>query len=127
MSCAGIKELSPLHWLPFFCLVWDIMPDMMHIITGIWKRHFLHMLTGQRYPAQVKEKKKNTAAQNKALVEASRQCTKELGTWALDKVHTYTYFDCLSFPSTICIIRRHIYTSIDIMCAGSTHILNLST
>lgn len=83
----GVKELSPLRWLPLFCLVWDIMPDMMHLIPGIWSRHFLHMLTGARYPAEVKARKKNTAAENRALAADAKACRTMLDTWALDKVH----------------------------------------
>lgn len=89
-TCSGIKELSPLCWLPYFCLVWDIMPDMMHIITGIWSRHFLHMLTGERYPSEVKSRKKNTVAENKALARDAKACVESLDSWALDKV-------CLAF------------------------------
>lgn len=49
----GVKEASPLRWIPWFDLVWDILPDMMHIMSGIWKRHILKMLKGERTPAKV--------------------------------------------------------------------------
>jgi hypothetical protein len=33
----GVKELCPLSFLPFFDVVWDFLPDMMHIIPAIMK------------------------------------------------------------------------------------------
>jgi len=83
----GVKEQSPLRFLPFFCLVWDILPDMMHIILGIFKRHLVAMLKGGRPVAPVKVRKKFSAKENKALLSAHEECKKNLATWKLSPVN----------------------------------------
>jgi hypothetical protein len=92
----GVKECSPLMLLYLFDLIWDIMPDMMHINTGIWHRHFLKMLTGQRFPAAVKSLKKNSDQENKKLAQDHADCKKQLKTWALTKVQPTS---CAYIPS----------------------------
>ena len=81
----GIKELSPLANIPLFDMTWDILPDLMHIIPGIWKRHIFALLAGQRQPASVKARKKNTRVQNKDLLERHAACCEEISTWELDQ------------------------------------------
>ena len=81
----GVKEVSPLRWLPLFDLIWDILPDLMHIITGIWKRHFLDMLKGNRKPAQAKQRKSWTKEENAKLEADHKKCLEELQTWTLTK------------------------------------------
>jgi hypothetical protein len=49
----GVKQCSPLRFLWGFDLVWDILPDMMHISPVIWKGHIFKMFKGERTPAQV--------------------------------------------------------------------------
>jgi spore coat polysaccharide biosynthesis predicted glycosyltransferase SpsG len=66
--------------------VWDILPDMMHIIPGIWQRHILHLLVGTRTPAPVKARKKYTKEQNKELFAAHEACKKLVADWKLTKV-----------------------------------------
>lgn len=83
----GVQECSPLMLLYLFDLVWDILPDMMHINTGIWHRHFLKMLTGTRFPATVKFRKKNSAKENKALAEDHKACVNHLKSWVLKTFH----------------------------------------
>lgn len=80
---------------------------MMHIITGIWSRHFLHMLTGKRYPSQVKSRKKNTAVENKVLAQDAKACVKLLDSWALDKVRLACAFPNYLFTWTCVCICRH--------------------
>ena len=81
-----------------FDLIWDIMPDLMHINTGIWHRHFLKMLTGQREPAPVKTRKKNTLSENKALEQDHADCKKQLATWTLTKVQ---HAPCVYTPRSV--------------------------
>ena len=78
--------MSPLSFLPFFDMTWDILADMMHIITGIFKRHICALLQGQRMPKGVKARKKNTARQNSELAAAHEACRNEIKTWELSKV-----------------------------------------
>ena len=83
---AGVKECSPLNFYPFWDMVWDILADMMHIITGIFKRHICALLRGLRTPAAVKARKKNTAEQNKELAHEHKKAVAMVKSWALDKV-----------------------------------------
>ena len=69
--------------LPMFNLVWDIVPDLLHILTGIWKRHVFAMFTGKRTPAKVKPKKKNNDAQNAKLLLDHEKALQKLGDWSL--------------------------------------------
>ena len=82
----GVKECCPLRFYPLFDLVWDIMPDMMHLGTGIWQRHIFELLKGGRAPAPVKAKKKNTAAQNEALRSEHEKCKAHVKDWAVSAV-----------------------------------------
>jgi hypothetical protein len=93
----GVKELSPLAYLPFFNLIWDIMPDWMHILPGIWDRHIFSMFHGRRTPAPVKHLKKNTALENRGLMRDHEAVKKHLKEWTLPEVREY--FD---FMSTFC-------------------------
>ena len=81
----GIKELSPLAHIPLFDLTWDILPDMMHILPGIWHRHIFSLLAGGRQPKAVKSRKKNTAVENADLQNRHRAVKAELFTWELSK------------------------------------------
>lgn len=83
---SGVQEVSPLRHYPFFDLVWDVCPDMMHIQTGIFKRHIGAMLAGDRTPAPAKARKKNTKAENAELSRAHAECLDELKSWTLSKV-----------------------------------------
>ena len=49
----GIKDLSPLAFLPLFNMVWDVLADMMHIMLNVWAKHLFPMLRGHRTPAKV--------------------------------------------------------------------------
>ena len=85
-ECHGVKECSPLRFLPRFDMVWDILPDMMHIMSGIWKRHIFELLKGGRAPSAVKARKQNTAAQNAALREEHAKCKERCADWMITKV-----------------------------------------
>ena len=79
----GVKELSPLCYLPLFCLIWDILPDLMHIIAGIWKRHIMEILKGKRAPAAVKPRKKYSDAENRRLQDDHKAVIDLLKSWKL--------------------------------------------
>lgn len=102
----GVQECSPLMLLYLFDLVWDILPDMMHINTGIWHRHFLKMLTGTRFPATVKSRKKNSAKENKALAEDHKACVNHLKSWVLTQVQRYS---CLLMSLTFLTLFRRCF------------------
>jgi hypothetical protein len=85
----GVKELSPLRFLAFFDLVWDLLPDMMHIIMGIWKAHIFPMLRGLRTPAFPKPRMKWTQAENERLLINHQKVLALLKKWALpEKVNS---------------------------------------
>ena len=83
---AGVRELSPLRWIFLFDLVWDVLPDMMHVIYGVWGRHFLPLFGGMRNPAPVRPRKTWTVAQNKALLQSHQDCLHKIEQWKVTKV-----------------------------------------
>ena len=44
----GISRWCPLAVLPYFNLIRDILPDMMHIIKGVFDGHFIPLFKGNR-------------------------------------------------------------------------------
>jgi hypothetical protein len=86
-SCLGVKEASPLRFLPFFNLCWDVLPDMMHIGPGIWQRHIHDMLRNKRIPAPCKTSKNKTKQENATTLQRHLDCLAKLTTWKLTKVH----------------------------------------
>jgi len=50
----GINRWCPLAILHLFDVVWDFLPDMMHIIDGTMSSHIIPMLKGKRNPAAPK-------------------------------------------------------------------------
>lgn len=80
---SGIKEQSPLCALPMFDITWDILGDMMHILSGIWSRHVFEMLAGLRTPAKPKPRTSWTAAANNALAKAHDTVLIKLRDWAV--------------------------------------------
>jgi hypothetical protein len=87
----GIKEISMLGQIPLFNLVWDTMPCFMHIGPDIWRDHVFDLLAGNRAPAPVKLRKKNTPAENQELHEAHGTARKLIESWSLDTVHTHNH------------------------------------
>jgi hypothetical protein len=79
----GVKELSPLGALPLFDLVWDVLPDMMHIVQGIWKAHVFQMFVGRRNPAKPADRKSWTEEANRDLQQAHQEAVTALRQWAL--------------------------------------------
>ena len=80
----GVKGLSPLAALPLFDMIWDITPDMMHIVEGIWKRHIFAMFKGERRPARPKNFKSYTVKENAVVQEEHAVALKQLEAWTLD-------------------------------------------
>ena len=81
----GVKELSPLASLPFFDLVWDVLPDMMHVLPNIWKAHIFQMFVGKRTPAKPRERKSLTDKENAHLLAAHDDALTELDEWHLSE------------------------------------------
>jgi hypothetical protein len=54
----GIKGWSVLGIIPLFDLVWDICPDIMHIIKNLFERFFGTLLAGARVPKDNKNFRK---------------------------------------------------------------------
>lgn len=82
---SGVKELSPLAALPLFDLVWDVMPDLMHIIPGIWKRHIFSMFTDRRKPKKPRPRSAWTRRQNDDLLRGHEEVLANLSEWVLSK------------------------------------------
>jgi hypothetical protein len=47
----GISGWCPLTLLPQFNIIWDICPDMMHIVKNLMERVFVKLMGGKRIPA----------------------------------------------------------------------------
>jgi hypothetical protein len=104
----GVKELSPLTLIPLFDIVWDVMPDMMHITTGVWQRHIFGALRGVRMPAVPKRRQKWSDKENKALMDAHKKVRAELERWTLSKVYTCTYRYIPLYTAIYCYILPRI-------------------
>ena len=79
----GIKTVSPLCFLPFFDLVWDLGPDMMHLNLNIFALHLFPVLAGKRYPAKPKPRVSWTDAENKKLLQDYARETSRVQAWEL--------------------------------------------
>ena len=82
-KATGVKELSPLAALPLFDLVWDILPDMMHVLPNIWKAHVFQMLVGNRMPKKPRPRKSLDKAANAELAASHEDAVRELAEWRL--------------------------------------------
>ena len=47
LNTTGVNEWCPLSALHLFDIIWDIMPDLMHMIKGLLKDHLLKLLLGE--------------------------------------------------------------------------------
>jgi hypothetical protein len=45
---SGVKYASALSLLPMFNIIWDVMPDWMHIIKNLMLGHFIKVIKGER-------------------------------------------------------------------------------
>jgi hypothetical protein len=46
----GIRGTCPLGLLPFFNIIWDLCPDLMHINKNLWDRCIVALFMGKRDP-----------------------------------------------------------------------------
>lgn len=115
----GIKESCPFRFLPFFDIVWDFCPEMMHIISGIWKRHVFQMFAGKRTPSTVKVRKKNTFAENEKLSQAHSECKEWLQSWILSKEKS-----CLVDQRTLALAGEPTWVRSNIQMMGHSGALN---
>jgi hypothetical protein len=83
---SGVKELCPLSFCPLFNVVWDMCPDMMHIIPAIMKGHIVPLLKGMRTPAQPKSRKTWSAAANASLQSDWKRTKREIKLWQISAV-----------------------------------------
>lgn len=81
----GVKSLSPLAALPMFDLVWDVLPDMMHVVPNIWKAHVFQMFMGKRNPAQPRARKSLSKKENDELMAEHKEAVAELKAWHLSE------------------------------------------
>jgi hypothetical protein len=57
-SSSGVNGRCELARLPYFDIVLDALLDLMHIVSGIVKRHVFALLKGDRTPGAVKDPRK---------------------------------------------------------------------
>ena len=51
----GIRGWCPLGLLPFFNIIWDLCPDLMHINKNLWDRCIVALFMGKRDPKKPKK------------------------------------------------------------------------
>jgi hypothetical protein len=84
----GVKELSPLALLPLFDVVWDMLPDMMHIIPAVMKGHIMPMMKGLRAPAKPKMRATWSGEENAELLANWEKVKRQLVDWQVSEVCT---------------------------------------
>jgi hypothetical protein len=47
-KASGVNTTSALSLLPMFNIVWDVLPDWMHIIKNLMLPHFIKVVKGKR-------------------------------------------------------------------------------
>ena len=104
----GVKHLSELAKLPLFDMVWDVLPDMMHIINGIWKSHVIALIKGERIPAPYRPKKSLTTEENEALQREAAALKEQLREWEVDKVRNLQCYH----PRLVDIFQISVYLSV---------------
>lgn len=45
---SGVNGVSALSFIPLFNIIWDVMPDWMHIIKNLILNHFIKVAKGKR-------------------------------------------------------------------------------
>ena len=50
----GVKAWCPFVLLYLFSVVWDVLPDMMHILKGILHAHLFPLVVSKRHPNKPK-------------------------------------------------------------------------
>ena len=78
----GVCGWSPLSILHLFDVVWDFLPDMMHIMQGIYKRIIFQLLKGNKAPAPYnplkrKRRKNDSEQERKRVKEANKEIKKK--------------------------------------------------
>jgi hypothetical protein len=75
----GIRGTCPLSLLPFFNIIWDLCPDLMHINKNLWDRCIVAMFLGKRnpklgkknvHPGRYRDQLKKRAAKKQKVDEA---------------------------------------------------------
>ena len=79
----GVRDLSPLAAVPMMNMVWDFLPDMMHVIPGIWKGHVFSMFNGHRRPSKPKSRKTWTDKANRDLMMQHDHAVQQIRSWEL--------------------------------------------
>ena len=85
----GIKMSTPLGYFPLFDIIWDILPDMMHVLEGFQKTHLLKLLKGERSAARprrpVSFADKLAEQAYNALLKEYEALLAHIDTWKLSK------------------------------------------
>ena len=90
----GVKQRCALRFLPLFDIIWDILPDMMHIVPVLWKGHVFKLFNGTRMPTQVKVRKTWSAAANAQLLKDHEIAKAHTAGWQLTPVRQLPCVAC---------------------------------
>lgn len=61
---SGVFKMCPLALLPLWDMVWDFLPDWMHMTKGYFNGHMLPLMKGARAPGAATTLKNPTLAKN---------------------------------------------------------------
>jgi hypothetical protein len=90
----GIGGWCPLGDLPLFDIIWDICPDMMHIIKNMFERFFISLPDGERIPKAPKKTFKppraNEAGYAAKLRANRKECARHEEATKRAKICTYS-------------------------------------
>lgn len=82
----GIVKISPMTQIPLMDIVWDVVPDMMHITSGVWDRHIFGLMRGSVKVSKPDARKSWTTANNAELQQNYEHAAQDVGSWALVSV-----------------------------------------
>jgi hypothetical protein len=72
----GVFKMCPLALLPFWDMVWDFLPDWMHITKGYFQSHMLPLMKGSRpiAPATILDNPKKDSAITQYVLSITLFC-----------------------------------------------------
>jgi hypothetical protein len=94
----GINGWCVLHLAPMFDIIWDVCPDMMHVLKNFFDRFFVALPSGERIPNVQKSFKKPTRTKKESddeFAAQERKFEKETERYAKAKkqAHACTFSD----------------------------------
>jgi hypothetical protein len=87
----GIRGTCPLGFLPFFNIIWDLCPDMMHINKNLWDRCIIALFKGARNPKLSKNNPKPGRFKNQGRPTKKQKIASERERRTIHQQHYAAY------------------------------------